>query len=1028
MNPIVRPRRSVPLRSRGTRTAWQATAVGVATAASLIGSSAFTAVAAAPGHSSRSVSHPGALVHGSYAKAFAHPSPAVRPKFRWWWPGADVDLAEIRREVRQIARAGFGGVEIADVFDSVTADINPDRFGWGTPRWNRAVRVALTEAKKQNLVVDLTVGPHWPSVIPGITPNDRSAAQELTYGRATVAGGGAFDAAVPLPTSTPTGQLETDDTQVVPTLVSLQALRCSANCADDASAPAELDQASGIDLTDRVQDGHLTWTAPAGETWVLVASWDRGTAQVAALNYFPGVTHSPLAPGGNPYVVNHFSKAGAHAVTNYWNKHLLAPRTATLLRQTGGAIFEDSLELRASVQWTPELLARFRDDHGYSLRPYLPVLFSNTTGGAPGVPSTSTPVFTFGDDVTDRVTHDYEQTLSNLYLDNRVRPLKRWAHSLGLKYRVQPYGEPVDSALVAATTDIPEGESLGFSDLDSFRLLAGGRDLGGRRILSDEAGAFFGQAYNTTWDQMLATINSNYSAGVNQAVLHGFAYQDAPGASWPGFAPFTPFIGGPGFAEPWGPREPTWRHVDQVSGYLARTQKVLQTGRNDVDVAIFHQAGNASSGAPFFEDSGLRDSGYSYNFVSPGTLRLPRASVADGVLAPDGPSYKALVLDNQSSIDVDVLRKVLKDARAGLPVVVVGSAPSRAAGYADAGASDVLVARLSSRLVAQGAVRQVDTEAEVPAALTAAAVRPDMTPAAETTSLAPVHRVKNGTDYYFLSNAGDTAAAETVTLQGGGKPYLLDAWTGRVTRVGTYHRTKSGVAVDVDVAPGDATIVALADTPWAGHRSPWVHVVATDADAVVTTRKAVFVRASQAGRLTTHLSNGRTVHTRVRSVPGPVSPDRWRLVVDDWRPGATATQTEHVRHVRRLTRLVPWSQIPGLENVSGVGTYTTTLTLPHGWCCTAGTTLDLGAVTDTFRVSVNGHVIRRANQVDPMIEVGRYLRAGRNVLKVEVASTLNNRLRVSNPDVFGSQPKAEYGLLGPVTLQPYRQLKIWPLG
>jgi hypothetical protein len=39
--------------------------------------------------------------------------------------------------------------------------------------------------------------------------------------------------------------------------------------------------------------------------------------------------------------------------------------------------------------------------------------------------------------------------------------------------------------------------------------------------------------------------------------------------------------------------------------------------------------------------------------------------------------------------------------------------------------------------------------------------------------------------------------------------------------------------------------------------------------------------------------------------------------------------------------------------------------------------------------------------------------AGENTIQVQVATTLNNRLRVEQPDVFASQPRQDFGLLGP---------------
>ena len=43
---------------------------------------------------------------------FASPPKATRPMVRWWWPGGDVAPDEVRREIRVLDEAGFGGAEI----------------------------------------------------------------------------------------------------------------------------------------------------------------------------------------------------------------------------------------------------------------------------------------------------------------------------------------------------------------------------------------------------------------------------------------------------------------------------------------------------------------------------------------------------------------------------------------------------------------------------------------------------------------------------------------------------------------------------------------------------------------------------------------------------------------------------------------------------------------------------------------------------------------------------------------------------
>ena len=46
----------------------------------------------------------------------------VRPKVRYWLPGAAMEEADLREEIRMLARRGFGGIEVV-VLQSVPQEI-----------------------------------------------------------------------------------------------------------------------------------------------------------------------------------------------------------------------------------------------------------------------------------------------------------------------------------------------------------------------------------------------------------------------------------------------------------------------------------------------------------------------------------------------------------------------------------------------------------------------------------------------------------------------------------------------------------------------------------------------------------------------------------------------------------------------------------------------------------------------------------------------------------------------------------------
>ncbi|GIE95489.1 hypothetical protein Ari01nite_29540 [Paractinoplanes rishiriensis] len=851
------------------------------------------------------------------------PDPATKAKFRWWWPHGLVDPAEIVREVDQIADAGFGGVEIQDVHHSVRADLDAAVHGWGTEPWRKAVEAALRRAKIRGLAVDLAIGPSWPAAVPTIDPDHPAAAKELVH------------------TATPfTGSITAPEPGQIVRVVT----------------PGVLDPASVQD----VAAGDIT--VPDGD-WLLLTYREQGSGQQPE-----GGPHTVPAS----YVVDHFSAAGTRAILDCWDDLVLTRTIRRLLREVPGDLFEDSLEIETGhTPWTPGLLAEFRRRMGYDLRPYLPIVLQNK----------GKYLYAYDSETSRHVRDDLNQVLSDLYHEHHLIPLRDFAHRLGRTLRAQPYGLPTDAIRSATLLDVAEGESLGFKNLDDFRVLASARDMAGTALLSCEAAAYANGAYSTTWNKVVQTMASVFAGGVNQAVLHGFAYREVPGAAWPGFAAFSPYNGtGIGYAEAWGPRQPTWGHVPDVARWFARTQLVLRTGRHRADLAYFRQKGFAATGlgAPWQTNDGI-PIGWTHGFVDEASLSLPAAVVRDGRLAPRGPGYKALVLDGDAingkehTLSVRSARKLLAMARAGLATVVIGDwSDVHPTGLALPGETAALRA-LMTALLAEERVRVVTEPAGIPAALADLGVQRDVT--YERSSLMTVHRTDGDTDYYYLANARHAENRvinpidQDVWLTARSPrsvPVRLDAWTGEVVALSDFTRSDSRVRVRVTLAPGQSMLIAL--TP----------------------------------------GNHRAMPPRLMLDAAPLT--SWTLEVDDWQPSGVAT------HQLALTELLPWSQLPGLADVSGVGRYRTTIEAPPG----QGALLDLGRVVDTCRVRVNGRLLPPVDVLKPVADLGPWLRAGTNTIEVEVATTLLNRLRTTSPAVFGIANRQAYGLLGPVQLRWYR--------
>lgn len=949
--------------------------------------------------------------------SFGTPSTAFAPKFRWWWPNGEIDVDEIIREVGQVADAGFGGLEIADVHHSVDSSLlDVVHHGWGSKSWIAAVEAALEEGSRRNVSIDITLGPSWPAAIPSITPQSDAALTELAHGSIEVAPGDDFDGAVPAAIAKPASGV---------TEQSLLALHVAQIVEKPSRGPMVIDRESLVDITDQVTEGNVSWTAPDGDrSWMLIAYWQRGSGQQPE-----GGAHTDPTS----YVVDHFSSVGAQALIDYWEEKVLTARIKELLPISGGAFFEDSLEIETDATiWTRNIRDEFEERHGYKLEPWLPILIEHD----------EKYVFDFANVKNNRVRDDYNHVLSDLYTENHLIMLRDWAHGLGVEYRVQAYGLEQDSIQQAGIVDIPETESLGAKNVDDYRVLASGRDLAGHTILSCEAAAYFGAAYNSTWNRVLQTLGETFVGGVNQTVLHGFPYLTAPGAQWPGFAAFSPYYDDAiGYSEAWGPRTPNWTHVQDISAFIARTQWILQQGRAHYDIAFLRQKGWAQTGigAPWATRDGI-PVGWTHGFLSESSVDHENAVVKNKIFAPGGGDYKAIVVDidrfrgREATLSVTVAKKLVSFAKSGLPIVLYGDWSSpESTGFHDADTNHE-VAGLVVDLKAFSNVAMAPDDPDILTALTALGVGRSVS--YEFSNLKHIHRVDGERDYYYFANARHNPPKdklelidEVVTLRTtsvDSLPFALDAWTGEITPLADFARDGRDLRLRIRLTPGQSIVIVLADDEWTGVEFPRTHVVETNADRVSTRGEKIYLESATSGTMRAKLSTGSTKEVEISALPQAVSVTSWKLAMDSWEPkNVDGTETTHVRSDHTLSELAPWSQIGGLADVSGVGTYSAVFELNDSWAIgLGGAYLSLGAVSDTFRVWINSQLVKGTDIFADRIDISNYVRSGRNNLRVEVTSTLLNRLRVVNPTVYGVAKRAEYGLMGPVTVSAFGRVRV----
>ena len=214
--------------------------------------------------------------------------------------------------------------------------------------------------------------------------------------------------------------------------------------------------------------------------------------------------------------------------------------------------------------------------------------------------------------------------------------------------------------------------------------------MSGKKFVSDEVLADLMSGYQLDWKQAAGTFNSNWAAEVNRMVVHGMSYEKEVSdkySQWPGWHAFQN-----AFADPWGERQTYWPEIHQLSDFVARTQSILQGGTAKVDLAVFK--GQRAYGWGYTR---LLEDGYNYDIISTPHLKLPTVSVENGVLCPNGPGYRALLVVAQEMLPIDSANILLGLAKDGLPIIFVGKLPHLANG---ANSDDAVAAELVNTMLA----------------------------------------------------------------------------------------------------------------------------------------------------------------------------------------------------------------------------------------------------------------------------------------------------------------------------------------
>jgi hypothetical protein len=565
----------------------------------------------------------------------------------WWWMGSSVDKENITYNLEQFAGAGIGGVHIIPIYGVKGYE---DKFiDYLSPEWMQMLAFTGSECERLGMGMDMTLGTGWPFGGSQV-PDQFASAQIKTFsfkiGKGGVVRKNIFD--------------EIKKTAAENTFDRKREI---------VTVNAYSDNGLCISLTEKVsKEGWLDWQAPEGN-WTVVSLVLEAPVQLV----------KRAAPGAKGNVLDPFS---TEALAQYL--HSFDSAFAGYSGKMPRSFYHDSYEYYGA-DWTRHFLQEFETRQGYDLIEYIPVFLNDTDS-----------------EIAARIKSDYRCIIAELHT-GFIQETTRWANEKGILFRNQAHGGPVNLLDSYAAADIPECEVFGAPQLDIpglerdsvfmreefvdpllLKFSSSAAHVSGKNLVSSETGTWLAEHFRVSLSQIKPEIDLLFFSGVNHVFYHGIAYSPQ-GEEWPGWQFYA--------ATSYAPTNSIWYDIPSLNKYVARCQSVLQAGKPDNDILVYHpiwdiwhspkngliplqvhQPEQWLFGTPFYDTAKmLHENGFSFDYIS--DKQLLSTEIAGGEIVSNGNFYKTIIVPSCRFLPVDTYRKLLSVIENGGKVIFIGQFP-----------------------------------------------------------------------------------------------------------------------------------------------------------------------------------------------------------------------------------------------------------------------------------------------------------------------------------------------------------------
>jgi hypothetical protein len=399
------------------------------------------------------------------------------------------------------------------------------------------------------------------------------------------------------------------------------------------------------------------------------------------------VVHFVMRPGGfpvdmlDPAAVRRFIDVTHERYREYVGDHFgtTVPGMFTDEPRVGGRVGSKE------VMWTPAMLAAFEQDHGYDLRPYLPLLFSPDALGLDA--STYYP-----EGAMEAVRCAFFDTWTRLHREAYWDQLNAWCEAHKLLHVGHVGGEDTLASHIgggfgeyfrtAGTLDVPGVDAIWrqlWPDQPKLHYPLLAASAAHQKGPAEAVGAWprsglaltesFGvYGFGLDFAGMKWVTDYQFVRGINQMCPMAYSMYTEGGRLYR----TLDYI---------GPGNPLWEHYAGYADYVGRLSLVGRAGESAAGIAVYYPiealwAGGAGDTPGSFETicGLLEDRQVEFDII--GGDAVLHAGIEDGMLVTPGAAYELLILPEMSALRRSVAEKLSQFRAGGGRIAFLGDGPA----------------------------------------------------------------------------------------------------------------------------------------------------------------------------------------------------------------------------------------------------------------------------------------------------------------------------------------------------------------